>query len=59
MGQVAKVFLCVIEIGFNPLDKIQLSLSYLGNFLNKLTSQRIRNFGLDWIGLDCDLGEPV
>ena len=30
-------------IGFNSLDKIQLSLSYLGNSWDKLTSQVIRN----------------
>ena len=30
-------------VGFNPFDKIQLSLSYLGNSLDKFTSQGIRN----------------
>ena len=30
-------------VGFKPLDKIQFSLSYLGNSWDKLTSQGIRN----------------
>ena len=34
--------------GFNPLDKIQLSLSYLGNSWDKLTSQGIKNYKISF-----------